>query len=377
MDEQPGEHPDGPADGRTARRRRHARTANSVSVAELLAKSTPDEQASMSAIQARAAAEVTTRIPPVLPGRVPDPAMDFATRPLPPVRGYHGGDGQRSHLGHPARDESPHHDDPGSPDSPDPSDEVDGEEEPRSSGRLARTIAVTLVAMVVTGVVTAVAAIGGEPPRRLAPSVPVVQPASMVGPAVLRLSVVIDSLSLGSPEVPAAENAVPAPTGSTPGQPEPTTETTAGLLVGSGEPAQPGASDTSDAAVAAGAQPSGQQPTSRPAAPTVDRERAESVVLDFYEALPRQTAYAFGLLSPEMQDDGQEAFDAAWRRANAVNPRILPSDDGKVRASISVSRFNDSEVTRLIVRLDVRPVRVDGAARLLIVGAELLSAHRS
>ena len=396
---------DEPADGPTARRRRHARSANSVSVAELLAKSTPAEQASVSAIQARAAAERTAPPvqpvqpgppapqippashvppptppgwPPVLPpGRPALPIPEGATRPLPMVRGYPGGDTSRDvpretsrAIGYVDHDE-PLFDPSATAATADELDEADDEarpedegDEPRGSGRLARTIVVTLVAMVATGVVTAVAAIGGEPPRRLAPSVPVVQPVAMTGPAVLRLSVVIDTLSLGSPEViPSAP--VSGPSGTSPSEPAPTGVTTAGLLSGSGQAAQ--GSPT----------PSGGRPPTSPPVGPVDRERAESVVLDFYEALPRQTDHAFGLLDAAMQGDGRESFDAAWRRANAVNPRILPSDDDSVRASISVSRFNDSEVTRLIVRLDVRPVAVDGAAQLRIVGAELLSAHRS
>jgi hypothetical protein len=240
-------------------------------------------------------------------------------------------------------------------------DDGDG---PRSSSRLTKTIVVTVLAILVTGAVTAGATIRGDAPRRLTPSVPVVQPVAMDGPDVVRLSVVIDTLSLGSPEVNPSTLPEPAPTtGPTPDtgeQPE-TNETTAGLLVDPGAQSQPSAA----------AEPTEPVPTS------VNRELAESLVMDFYEALPRQKPHAYSLLGPQMQGDGQESFESSWLRASDVNPNILASEGDSVRASITVSRFTDPEVTRLIVRLDVRPIMVDGAPQLRIVGAQLLSAHRS
>lgn len=362
----------------TARRRRHARGANSVSVADLLAKSTPDEKASVSAIQARAAAEASGQVmPPPASMTVPMPVVPANPPPAPAARTTY-----RVGSGVPA-DPTDWGDEPDLYDEYDDQDGVTGvtsatdtdatpefpgedEDGPSSSTRLAKTILVTLVAMVATGVVTAVAAIGGEPPQRLTPAPPAVQPVAMTGPDVLRLNVVIERLQLGSPEEnpnalpepdPAGSTTGPAPGGSTQEAPA-TGETSQGLLVA------PGAQPTSATGASTGAA-------------TVDRELAEGVVMDFYEALPRQKPHAYSLLSPAMQGDGQEAFEASWLRASDVNPNILPSDDGSIRASITVSRFTDPEVTRLVVRLDVLPIMVDGGQSLRIVGAQLLSAHRS
>jgi len=154
----------------TDRRRRHARSANSVTVAELQAKSTPAEQAIVEAIQARAAAEADARIsehnqftPDVArrPTVAPRPAatqIDSATEPLRP-------------------------------------DDADG---PRAANRLAKIIVATLVAMVACGAVAAGAALTGGPPSRRHPSAPTEQPAMLIGPVAIRPDVIIQQLTTGS-----------------------------------------------------------------------------------------------------------------------------------------------------------------------------------
>lgn len=330
----------------TARRRRHARGDNTVSVADLLAKSTPEEPAS------RPTAEATQARPGQDPAGWPGPPTSTTNwrapaRPTSQATPVHPDyPGQPGYPDHPELDEQDDDEPPMTEhsDEGNPPDE-DGEE-PRSSSRLAKTIIGTLVAMAAIGVVTTVAAVAGEPPRRLVPSVPVVQPVAMTGPNVLRLSVVINSLSLGSPEARSLDPATSAPA-------------TADPL---------GATDT----------PPSQTTTSRPTA--TQRGPAESIVVEFYEALHRDRPHAYSLLSPAMQGDGQESFEASWARAHNVNVRIIPTTDevtSSIQASVTVSRSNDPEVTRLILRLEIGPVLVDGTPQLRIVGAQLLSAHRS
>lgn len=151
----------------TARRHRHATGAESVSVADLLAKSTPDERASMSRIQERAAVE--TRTPPA--GTPVVDGSNWETMPQPVA------------------------------DQPPPSTELvryeDAADEQDSTNRLARTITGALVAMALCGAVTAVAVLGGGPPQRRSPSVPALQPAVTAGPAVVRPLAMIDQLVNG------------------------------------------------------------------------------------------------------------------------------------------------------------------------------------
>ena len=154
----------------TARRRRHAGSANSVTVAELQAKRTPTERASLSAIQARAATEATTQPydrPAMIPGH-----------------GWTAGSADRTHGERRATTELVKYD--------------DSIVEPAATNRLTRTIAMTLLLMAAFGAVTAVAAVTGGRPHRLSPSAPVVQPAVTSGPAVVRPKVVINQLAAGT-----------------------------------------------------------------------------------------------------------------------------------------------------------------------------------
>lgn len=270
-----------------------------MTVAELLAKSTPAEQAVVSAIQARAAAEATARLPVIRPD---DP---------PPMPAW-------------VPDLEPYQEEP-EPVADDA--EPDAEFElPRSSNRLAKTIIVTVIAIAAAGVATAAGAIGGDPPPRLAPSSPTVQPAALTGSTVVRPSLIKEALLSGT-VAPRSSVEPPVPWQVLPGD-------------------------------------------------LADRTQAEQLVLEFYNSLPLHADDAFALLSPEMQGEGQSAFEADWRAASYVEPKLLPSGDDAVLVAVSVSGATEVEVLRLVVRVEVKAVLIGGIAQMRITGAELLSAHR-
>lgn len=157
----------------TDRHRRHANSATSVTVAELLAKSTPAEQASISEIQARAAAQTGLRTPPHGHPATPAGIEPVAER-LPAVV--------------PTPEEST---------QPIRMDELADAIEDGTS-RLAKVITATVVIMIGCGVVAAVTALGGQRPNRLGPSTPVMQPVLMTGAAVIRPDAMIDQLNNGT-----------------------------------------------------------------------------------------------------------------------------------------------------------------------------------
>jgi hypothetical protein len=274
----------------TARRKRHANSANSVTVAELQAKSTPAEQASVSAIQARAAVEAQARTAPM---RITVDGPEYAEEPV-------------------AEQSRP--------------DEV--VDEPRVSSRLAMTIVAMVVAMVACGVVTAVAALGGERPHRLSPGAPAIQPALITGPAVVRMDVILGELAPGTPGG------------------RPITTTTA------------------------------ERPLQ---APLADRAVASQVVVDFYGSLAtrERREEAFELLGPTMRGNGATGFEAAWFGTGFAEAHVLPNDeDDAVWAEVSVHRPSEGNFYVLVVRIEVRLVDVSGALLPRFVGAQLLSAHR-
>jgi hypothetical protein len=312
----------------TARRRRHASSTNSLTVAELQAKSTPAERASISAIQAKAAAEAQTRTEAQTREAQAREAQAQArdaqtmTAPLPAF----APPALARTLNLPAviPEEA---DDEAEPVRPE-----DLTDEPRTSTRLARTIVMMLVAIVGCGVVTAVAALGGERPQRLSPNVPVVQPAIMTGPAVVRLDRVLGELSSAAPTT----SPLPSPPAAT-----------------------------------------------LPQAPLASHNAASKVVTDFYSDLPKQAKRAFELLAPAMQGDGVTTFEDGWEDVREVVPTILPAQDEAVWVRVSVeekvlpARNLTGELYQLTLRIEVRAIRVEGAPQLRIVGAQLLSAHRS
>ena len=301
----------------TARRRRHASSANSVTVAELQAKSTPAEQASLSAIQEERAPAIEARTPPPARAAVTGPAWTPTLPPRPPQ------------------------------DRP-PSTELvkyeDGAEEPGKSNRLTKTIVVALVAMAVCGAVTAVAVLTGGRPHRLSPSVPALQPAVTAGPVLVRPQAMINQLVGGS-------------LGSIPD----------GAAVSS-------ANGTSDG-VAAGAAGGdvGQQ------GPIASRETAEEIIKQFYGALPLKKEEAFELLGTAMQGDGFASFDRAWRGTRSVEVRVLrprQEDGALLRLAVSVEQL-DGSVLQLIELAEVQSVSMPEAAPApRIVGVRLLSAHQ-
>jgi hypothetical protein len=286
----------------TTRRRRNANNAHSVTVAELQARSTPAEQASVSAIQARAAAEAQVRPVPLVGPAVLGEAW---TAGLPH---------QPAQVGQDTDTE--------------PSGAEDGTDEQGTSNRLAMSIAVTMMAMVVFGAVTALAVLGGGRPHRLSPSTPAVQPAVISGPAVVRPDAIIKQLTTGAVDGTLSSS----PDGATPGHP-------VGLLA--------------------------------------DRAGAAQVVSSFYGALPLRSAEAFALLAPSMQAGGWPAFDGAWRGTRSVQFRLLPRQDDEVglRVLVSIERL-DGMVLRLLQRVEVRTIPVADAPQLRIVIVQLLSAQR-
>jgi len=252
-----------------------------VTVADLQAKSTPAEQASVSAIQARAAAEAY---------RPPTSQLDATTEPV--------------------RSE-------------------DIADEPRMSNRLAKTIGLTLIAVVACGAVTAVAALNGGRPHRMSPTTPVAHPTVLAGPALTRPDLIIQQLTSGTVD-------------------------------------------------AASRRPFGSAQDHPPGDP-VDDEVAGRTITDFYAyagPLERRQR-AFDLLAPTMRVDGWQAFDGAWRgtRVAEVSRWVSDGPDGALRVWVSIEQL-DGTLLRLVQRMYVRAVRIDGTVQPRIAGVELLSAHR-
>jgi hypothetical protein len=306
----------------TDRHRRHTNRTTSVTVADLLAKSTPAEQASISEIQARAAAEVGLRTPPH--GR---PAAPVGARP-PVGAGPAVSAGPAVGAG-PAVDRLPAViPQPEAATEPIRMDELANAIEDGTS-RLAKTITATVVVMIGCGVVAAVTALGGERPDRLGPSTPVMQPVLMTGAAVIRPDAMIEQLNGGTVRrVPATPRA--------------------GAVL------------------------------SRPGV-LADRESAARVVRSFYAALPLRTKEAFSWLGPSMQLNAWKPFEHAWANTRSVEMSVLapdPSDGELLRVTVSVEQF-DGSLLRLLLRVEVRNVMVDGIAQLRIVGVQLLSAHKA
>jgi hypothetical protein len=288
----------------TDRHRRHANSATSVTVAELLAKSTPAEQASISEIQARAAAQTGLRTPPHGHPATPAGIEPVAER-LPAVV--------------PTPEEST---------QPIRMDELADAIEDGTS-RLAKVITATVVIMIGCGVVAAVTALGGQRPNRLGPSTPVMQPVLMTGAAVIRPDAMIDQLNNG---------------------------TVRRALTGA-----PRAEVLSRSGVLA------------------DRESAARVVRSFYNALPLHPKEAFSFLGPSMQAGAWKPFEHAWANTRSVEMRVLaldPSDGDLLRVAVDIEQF-DGSLLRLLLRVEVRNIKVDGIPQVRIVGVQLLSAHKA
>lgn len=346
-------------DEASARRRRHARSAGTVSVHELQRRSTPAEQASVSAIQARAAEEANALTAPM---RIPAEELRraiaerdsarAAVRPsghsvVPPARRVREADTEADTEVHGLPPVRP----PGAPvpldaldslDTPDVAPDPDPDagpaaerqpeqaEPPRTPGRLITTIVLTLAAMVALGAVTAIGATRTSS-QRLSPAPPSEKLVQLAGPVVVRPDrIVAELLPATDPSAAATTWLEPLPT------------------------VAPVASS----------------------APLASREEATQLVAEFYGDLPLRPGEAFDRLAPAMQGDGRQNFAAAWREANWVDHEVLGVDDGALRVAVSVSRPRGIEVVRLVQRIHVRKITVDGSERLLIADAQLLAAHR-
>jgi hypothetical protein len=278
-----------------------------VTVAELQARSTPAEQASVSAIQARAAAEARARAVPMVGSAVP-------------------GEAWTTEVAH----------QPAQVDEDTDTEALRSEDDTDEQGtahRLARSITVTMVAMVVFGAVTAVAVLGSGRPHRLSPSAPAVQPTMISGPAVVRPDAIIKHLTTGTVDV--------APPG----------------VVAPGSP--------------------GAATSEHPIGLLADRASAAQVISSFYGALPLRPTEAFALLAPSMQADGWVAFNGGWRGIRSVQSRLLPrqNDEVGLRVLVSIERL-DGTMLRLLQRVEVRTIAVANTPQLRIVSIQLLSAHR-
>lgn len=130
----------------TSRQGRHAgKATGSLSVADLVAKSTPAERASMSAIQAKAAEEAWAKV---------------AAPPL------------NAQPGEPA-----------------------GGDEASSASRLAKMIVATTLAMLAVGGVTTAAVLSDDGRQQVTPSVPTLAPGALVGSVVVRPNLLSHQLS--------------------------------------------------------------------------------------------------------------------------------------------------------------------------------------
>ncbi|HEY0636069.1 MAG TPA: hypothetical protein VGD67_00330, partial [Pseudonocardiaceae bacterium] len=214
-------------------------------------------------------------------------------------------------------------DEPDEDDEPRAEQDDDEADEPRTSSRLVRTIVVTVLAIMVAGSVAGAAVSRAPDQERLDPGTPSVLPIAMDGATVLRPHLIAAELGRGT-TVPTQASVPP-----------------------------------------------------RPAGPLAPRDAAERFVMDFYGLLPRRAPEAFGYLAPAMHGEGRQAFVADWNQAAYVHRVILPSEDDAVHISITVSRTDQVEVIRLVQRVEVQAVTVDGRPQLQIVGAQLLSAHRN
>jgi hypothetical protein len=287
----------------TTRRRRHATNAESVSVADLLARTTPAEMASVSAIKARAAAEASARAAEEALIRTGVPLMQFPVDAEPAA----------------------------------------STDEPPTSNRLARTIMAATAAMLVCGVVTAIAVLTGERPHRLSPSVPTVGPAEITGPTVLRPDLLSDQLE-------------------------------AGLLVVGHRPAtgDPAGTRSSDDPQATSGTVTLPEPSSEPTDAAAPTERVRRFIEDFYDKADREPAAAFELLAPQMQGEGRATFVEAWgEEITHVELQDLVVGAGGVARAVVVVAWKDATVLRteqlLLVAEEPEP---------RIVRAQLLSAHR-
>lgn len=144
-------------DRRTSRRGRRGASAESVSVADLLARTTPEEKAIVSAIQERAAAEATAKATEEARDRA-----ESSTEHLPAVI-----------------------------------DPATAGNQPQVPHRLIRMIMVATAAMLLCGAVTVFSVLTTTQSPALSPSTPTVGPIKITGPAVVRPDLLNRLLAVG------------------------------------------------------------------------------------------------------------------------------------------------------------------------------------
>jgi hypothetical protein len=291
------------------RRARHATGAESVTVAELQAKNSPVQQPGhappVAASPARNATDLSARVA----------RASLASRRLMSGFGVTASPGGAVATWGPRAA-------PPAPAVTEPNRVDDATEEPSTSNVLVKTIAVMVAAMVACGVVAAVGALSSARPQRLSPSTPVLRPAVMAGPMVVRPDLLDEQLTSGTgAQVQAAFQLEPK-------APNPT--------------------------------------------PLAERQRAERTIIAFYHALPLRPDRAFEMLAPSMHGEGKHAFVSAWENAKDVEPRILGTRPrGEVLVAVTISRWNTSALLTV-----EQAIAVSDGPQPLIIWAELLSAHR-
>jgi hypothetical protein len=142
----------------TSRRGRRGLSAESVSVADLMARTTPEEKAIVSAIKERAEAEASAK--------AAEKAGDRAdTTSQPPAEG----------------------------------NQAAATDQPRVSRLVTRTIMVATAAILLCGAVTVLSVLTTAQSPRLSPSTPAVGPAKIAGPVVVRPDLLNRQLAAGLP----------------------------------------------------------------------------------------------------------------------------------------------------------------------------------
>jgi hypothetical protein len=298
----------------TSRRGRRGLSAESVSVKDLLDRTTPEEKAAVSAIQERAAAETSAK------------------------------------TAKPSEDAGDQADATGQP--PTEGDPATATDQPRVSRLVTRTIMVATAVILLCGAVTVFAVLITARSPRLSPSTPVIGPAKIAGPIVVRPGLLNKQLAAGLPTTVHSDGSA----------------VTAGDLISSDE--------VHTERLSGPAQASGTG-TANPRA-----EEIRKVILDFYAAAPetyseKQDA-AFEMLGPEMRGDGLAGFKQSWdardpdKRAKLlVQVARLEVDHGGVACATVLIAWPNATVLRteqlLVVSEGPNPK---------IVRAELFSAHR-
>jgi hypothetical protein len=297
----------------TSRRGRRGSGAESVSVADLLARSTPEEQAVVSAIKERAEAEASAK--------AAEEAGDRGDATgQPPAQG----------------------------------DQATAADAPRVSRLVTRTIMLATAAMLLCGAVTVSSVLTTGSPR-LSPSAPAVGPTKITGPTVVRPDLLNQQLAAGLPTT-ARSDGVAAPAGDQVRCDDVGTRRLGPVPASGPDTANPRAEEIRrlirDFYAAA------------PAAPE-------------NPGTPDKREHAFELLGPEMRGDGLASFKKSWETNNKTTkllvqiPELRIGHGGVAHLTVLIA-WPDATVLwteQLLV--------VSEGPDPKIVQAELFAAHRS